>query len=121
MMGTLPQLAVPRSTDLEGLESLLDLVFSSRGGAADFGLGSLETPVVEENPQSETVSVLKSQLDFTYAELQDTKQRLQAANYRLGYLEALLTAKDAQLKKAGVRSAWWLQLNRLWRNRAVTP
>ncbi len=118
-MSALPQVEMPRSADLEGLESILDLVFSGQGRAGDFSLGSLETPHPADGEQPASVTVLKSQLDFTYAELQDTKQRLQAANYRLGYLEALLTAKEAQLKKAGVRSSWLLRFNRLWGNRTV--
>lgn len=118
-MSALPQVETPRSVDLEGLESLLDLVFSGQAATGDFAFGSPEAPRASDGIQPDAYSVLKSQLDFTYAELQDTKQRLQAANYRLGYLEALLTAKEAQLKKSGVRSSWWLQFNKLWGNRAL--
>jgi hypothetical protein len=114
-MSTLRQVEAPGPTDLDGLETLLDLVFPSAvAGAVP---PSPEVSELGSQPDcgGDTLDELRLRLDFACTELRDTKQRLQAANYRLGYLEALLCSKEAELNSLNVtlRRSWWTSIARL--------
>ncbi|HEY9869103.1 MAG TPA: hypothetical protein V6D08_08045 [Candidatus Obscuribacterales bacterium] len=118
-MSPLRQVEAPGPTDLDGLETLLDLVFPS--AVAGPVPPSLEVRERASQPDrsADTLDELRLRLDFACAELRDTKQRLQAANYRLGYLEALLCSKEAELNSLNVslRRSWWTSIARLLRHR----
>lgn len=117
-MSSPSQVEAPNPRDLDDLETLLDLVFSGSGAQPDAGPASAEPyPASDSGAEAEAVTVLKSKLDFTSQELTDTKRRLQAANFRLGYLEALLQARELELENNSQRhwrGLWWSKLRALW-------
>lgn len=114
-MSPLRQVEAPGPTDLDGLETLLDLVFPSAVTGAVPSLPEVSEPSSQPDGGGDKPDELRLRLNFTCAELRDTQQRLQAANYRLGYLEALLCSKEAELNRLNLslRRSWWTSLAKL--------
>lgn len=94
-MSTLEQAEKPGVLDLDGLESLLDLVFAPDEPALARNLPSSGVP--------ESYDSLKSRLSVTEGELESTRAKLEAANFRLGYMEAVLCSRNEEIARLNAR------------------